>query len=36
MNGETGLLRTLEKSFHLLKKISDNKLLAFNDEDKIF
>lgn len=35
MNGETGLLKTLEKSIHLLKKISDNKLLAFDSEDKI-
>jgi coatomer protein complex subunit alpha (xenin) len=31
MNGETGLLKTLEKPIHLLKKCADNKFLAFND-----
>ncbi len=32
MNGETGLLKTLEKPIHLLKKSGESKFLAFNDE----
>jgi len=30
MNGETGLLKTLNEPMHLVKKIKDTRFLAFN------
>lgn len=36
MNGETGVLRTIEEPLHLIKKIPNNKFLAFNERKKIF
>ena len=36
MNGETGVLKTLEEPMHLVKKIDDKKFLAFNETKKIF
>lgn len=36
MNGETGVLQTLEQPLHLLLKQKGNKFLAFNETKKIF
>lgn len=36
LNGETGVLKTLDKPLHLVKKLSDRKFLAFNETKKIF
>lgn len=36
MNGETGLLKTLDEPLHLVKKLSDKKFFAFNENKKLF
>lgn len=36
MNGETGVLKTIDEPFHILKKIEGTKFLAFNKTKKIF
>jgi hypothetical protein len=36
MNGETGVLKTLDEPFHILKKLENNKFLSFNKRQKVF
>ena len=36
MNGETGVMKTIEEPLHLLLKLKGNKFLAFNERQKIF
>lgn len=36
MNGETGVLKTLEEPFHILQKMEGNKFLAFSKKNKVF
>lgn len=36
MNGETGVLRTIEQPLHLVKKLKERKFLAFNESKKVF
>lgn len=30
MNGETGVMKTIDEPMHLIKKLDGNKFLAFN------
>jgi hypothetical protein len=36
MNGETGVLKTIDEPFHILQKLDNNKFLAFNKRQKVF
>ena len=36
MNGENGILKTIEEPLHLLKKIDSCKFLAFSESNKVF
>jgi coatomer subunit alpha len=36
LNGETGVLRTLEQPLHLVRKLADRRFLAFNATRKVF
>lgn len=36
MNGETGVLKTLDEPMHLVKKLDATKFLAFNETKKVF
>lgn len=36
MNGETGVMKTIEEPLHLLMKLQGNKFLVFNERKKIF
>ncbi len=36
MNGETGVLKTIDEPFHLLQKLEGNKFLVFNKSKKVF
>ena len=36
MNGENGVIKTIEQPLHLLKKLPNNKFLAFSERKKVF
>lgn len=36
LNGETGVLKTLEEPMHLVRKLAERKFLAFNETRKVF
>ena len=36
INGETGLLKTLEEPMHLVKKLDKQRFLVFNETQKVF
>jgi coatomer protein complex subunit alpha (xenin) len=36
INGETGVLKTLEQPLHLVRKLAERKFLAFNVPKKVF
>ncbi len=36
LNGETGVLKTLEQPLHLVRKLADRRFLAFNATKKVF
>lgn len=35
MDGQTGIIKTIDKPLHFLQKLADDKYIIFNEKDKV-